>query len=120
MALKTQTTEKTRTHFPFRIDVWTANGESIVGHVAGVEDYESRHRSFLGWGYATSSRRLLVVEVPPLDEPLGSRQRELSGWRRGKSFGFSLRPRRFSRQPMQMQPPIGSNPAAFHTESRTM
>ena len=30
----------TRTHFPFRIDVWTANGESIVEHVAGVEDYE--------------------------------------------------------------------------------
>jgi hypothetical protein len=30
----------TRTHFRFRIDVWTANGESIVGHVAGIEDYE--------------------------------------------------------------------------------
>jgi hypothetical protein len=30
----------TRTHFPFRIDVRTANGESIVGHVAGIEDYE--------------------------------------------------------------------------------
>jgi len=26
----------TRTHFPFRIDVWTANDESIVEHVAGV------------------------------------------------------------------------------------
>jgi hypothetical protein len=32
----------TRTHFRFRIDVWTANGESIVGHVAGIEDYEPR------------------------------------------------------------------------------
>ena len=30
----------TRTYFPFRIDVWTANGESIVEHVAGVEDYQ--------------------------------------------------------------------------------
>jgi hypothetical protein len=30
----------TRTHFPFRIDMWTANGESIVEHVAGVEDYQ--------------------------------------------------------------------------------
>jgi hypothetical protein len=28
----------TRTHFRFRIDVWTANGESM--HVAGIEDYE--------------------------------------------------------------------------------
>jgi hypothetical protein len=33
-------TEKTRTHFTFRIDIWTANGESIVEHVAGVEDYQ--------------------------------------------------------------------------------
>jgi len=30
--------EKTQTHFAFRIDTWTADGESIV--VAGVEDYE--------------------------------------------------------------------------------
>jgi hypothetical protein len=33
-------TEKTRTHFTFRIDEWTANGESIVEHVAGVEGYQ--------------------------------------------------------------------------------
>jgi hypothetical protein len=32
-------TEKTRTHFTFRIDTWTADGESIVEHLAGVEDY---------------------------------------------------------------------------------
>ena len=30
----------TRTHFSFRIDTWTPDGESIVKHVAGVEDYE--------------------------------------------------------------------------------
>jgi hypothetical protein len=29
-----------RTHFAFRIDTWTAGGESIVEHVAGVEDYQ--------------------------------------------------------------------------------
>src|SRR5262249_58658493 len=29
----------TRTHFTFRVDTWTPNGESIVEHVAGVEDY---------------------------------------------------------------------------------
>jgi hypothetical protein len=28
---------KTRTNFSFRIDIWTADGESIVEHVAGVE-----------------------------------------------------------------------------------
>src|SRR5262249_17941993 len=29
----------TRTHFTFRVDTWTSDGESIVEHVAGVEDY---------------------------------------------------------------------------------
>jgi len=35
----------TRTHFTFRVDTWTPNGESIVEHVAGVEDYQgcARH-----------------------------------------------------------------------------
>ena len=27
----------TRTHFTFRVDTWTADRESIVEHVAGVE-----------------------------------------------------------------------------------
>jgi hypothetical protein len=31
---------KIRTNFTFRIDTWTADGESIVEHVAGVEDYQ--------------------------------------------------------------------------------
>jgi hypothetical protein len=31
---------KIRTNFTFRIDTWTADGESVVEHVAGVEDYE--------------------------------------------------------------------------------
>jgi len=30
----------TRTHFAFRVDTWTPDGESIVEHVAGVEDYD--------------------------------------------------------------------------------
>jgi len=30
----------TRTHFTFRIDLWTADGESVVEHVAGVKDYQ--------------------------------------------------------------------------------
>jgi hypothetical protein len=35
-----QKAEKTWTHFTFRIDTWSANGESIIEHVAGVEDYQ--------------------------------------------------------------------------------
>jgi hypothetical protein len=29
----------TRTHFAFRVDTWTPDGESIVEHVADIEDY---------------------------------------------------------------------------------
>jgi hypothetical protein len=28
------------THFTFRVDTWTPEGESIVEHIAGVEDYQ--------------------------------------------------------------------------------
>jgi hypothetical protein len=30
----------TRYNFTFRIDAWTPNGELVVEHVAGVEDYQ--------------------------------------------------------------------------------
>jgi hypothetical protein len=30
----------TRPHFTFRVDTWTPDGESIVEHVAGIEDYQ--------------------------------------------------------------------------------
>jgi len=29
-----------RTRFTFRVDTWTPDGESIMEHVAGVEDYQ--------------------------------------------------------------------------------
>jgi len=29
-----------KTPFTFRVDTWTPDGESIVEHVAGVEDYQ--------------------------------------------------------------------------------
>jgi len=31
---------KTWTHFSFRVDTWTADGENIVEHVAGIEDHQ--------------------------------------------------------------------------------
>jgi hypothetical protein len=30
---------KNRTHFAFRIDMWTEDGENIVEHLAGAEDF---------------------------------------------------------------------------------
>jgi hypothetical protein len=31
---------KTKTHFAFRVDVWDDTGDSIIEHVAGVDDFE--------------------------------------------------------------------------------
>ena len=31
---------KTKTHFAFRIDIWNDVGDSVVEHVAGVDDFE--------------------------------------------------------------------------------
>ena len=32
-------TMTTRTHFAFRIDLWTDDGENIIEHLAGAEDF---------------------------------------------------------------------------------
>jgi hypothetical protein len=37
----------TRTHFTFRIDTWTPDGETIVEHVAGVQDYQVALATYL-------------------------------------------------------------------------
>jgi hypothetical protein len=31
---------KAKTHFAFRVDIWDDTGDSIVEHVAGVDDFE--------------------------------------------------------------------------------
>jgi hypothetical protein len=31
---------KTKTHFAFRMDIWNESVDSIVEHVAGVDDFE--------------------------------------------------------------------------------
>jgi hypothetical protein len=31
---------KTKTHFAFRVDIWDADANSIVEHVASVDDFE--------------------------------------------------------------------------------
>ena len=31
---------KTKPHFTFRVDIWDDAGDSIVEHVAGVDDFE--------------------------------------------------------------------------------
>lgn len=29
-----------RTHFLYRVDMWTINGEHVIEHLAGVEDFQ--------------------------------------------------------------------------------
>jgi hypothetical protein len=36
-----------RTHFTYRVDTWTPDGESVVEHGAGVEDYQVALATFL-------------------------------------------------------------------------
>ena len=31
---------KTKTYFAFRVEIWDDSGDSIVEHVAGVDDFE--------------------------------------------------------------------------------
>ena len=58
----------TRTHFTFRVDTWTPDGESIVEHVAGVEDYQvafvftsARRDSSLFWRGSRTRRRTVAM-----------------------------------------------------------
>jgi hypothetical protein len=66
-----------RTHFTFRVDTWTPDGESIVEHVAGVEDYQvalaTYHAACKRWpgiptigAGATRAATEIASERPPL------------------------------------------------------
>jgi hypothetical protein len=39
---------KTKTYFAFRVDVWDGAGDSVVEHVAGVDDFETAVATLLG------------------------------------------------------------------------
>jgi hypothetical protein len=62
-----------RTHFTFRVDTWTAEGESVVEHVAGVEDYQVALATFCA-----------ACERWP-GTPIRLRQGARAGWRRHSS-----------------------------------
>ena len=40
MASRVETCHETKTHFTFRVDIWDGTGNSIVEHVAGIDDLE--------------------------------------------------------------------------------
>jgi hypothetical protein len=51
---------KTRTYFAFRVDVWDSAANSIVEHIAGVDDFE----------VAVTTYRAAVVRWPAARIPL--------------------------------------------------
>jgi hypothetical protein len=59
---------KTRTHFTFRVDIWTPDGESIVEHIAGVEDYQVALATFR----AALTRAKVSIGTPALLLTFGS------------------------------------------------
>ena len=59
-----------RTHFTFRVDTWTPDGESIVEHVAGVDDYQVALATFHALpngskvqSYGTNPKGIVVFDV---------------------------------------------------------
>jgi hypothetical protein len=57
---------KTKTHFAFRVDIWDDTGDSIVEHVAGVDDFEG------GGGDLPGSRSALASgAASPCDRASG-------------------------------------------------
>jgi hypothetical protein len=59
---------KTKTHFAFRIDIWDDTGNSIVEHVAGVDDFEVAEATYraaiLRWPAARTTLRQGIRVVP--------------------------------------------------------
>jgi hypothetical protein len=63
---------KTKTYYVFRVDIWDDSGDSIVEHVAGVDDLEGSGR-VPEKAYPRDSRRLLRAHR---ERPGGSRAAE--------------------------------------------
>jgi hypothetical protein len=60
----------TRIHFLYRIDMWSRDGERVIEHLAGVEDFQvamATYRAACGrWPgmYITLSQGARVIESP--------------------------------------------------------
>jgi hypothetical protein len=63
---------KTKTHFAFRVDIWDDSGNSIVEHVAGVDDFEVAEATYRAamarWPAARTTLRQGVRVKQPTDK----------------------------------------------------
>src|SRR5262245_66218433 len=90
----------TRTQFTFRVDTWTPDGESIVEHVAGIEDYQvalvtyraacqllARHSHHTTAGCASDrGQSAPALGVQSVRAPLASSNVSLWAFRAGRSW----------------------------------
>jgi hypothetical protein len=56
---------KTKTHFAFRIDIWDDTGDSIVEHVAGVDDFEVAEATYRAAVARWPTARIARVRLAP-------------------------------------------------------
>ena len=70
---------KTKTHFQFRIDLWDASGETLLEHVAGVDDFAlaeaTYHTAVVHWPAA----RIMLRQGARVIHDTGQRQRKNDG-----------------------------------------
>jgi hypothetical protein len=58
---------KTKTHFAFRVDIWDHVGDSIVEHVAGVDDFEVAETNLSG-APGAAGRRSHATPAPVIPD----------------------------------------------------
>jgi hypothetical protein len=67
---------KTKTHFAFRVDIWDGTGDSIVEHVAGIDDFEGAEATYRAavarWPAARITLRQSVRVVHESKNPAGA------------------------------------------------
>src|SRR5438094_7028657 len=54
----------TRTHFTFRIDMWSPDGSSIIEHIAGVEDFQIAQATYTRAPSRSSAQHPAVEATP--------------------------------------------------------
>ena len=80
-----------RTHFTYHVDMWTPDGESVVEHIADVEDYQAARplprclRTLAWYAHHVAARRVCDRGQPAL-APRVTRQGRYTG---AKQRGFA-------------------------------
>jgi hypothetical protein len=63
-----------KTHFAFRVDIWDAAGDSILEHVAGIEDFEVAEATYLAAVARWPAARITLRQGARVVHESGQRQ----------------------------------------------